>query len=131
MPKGRARVVRGRSGRTHAFTPAKTRDYEWLVTLGARSAMNQFGREHFPWPGPLVVTLAFGLERTRSVPRSRTHPTVKPALDNLEKAILDGLTKAGLWQDDAQVVQKSSLKYYGTPGVKIIVEKLDSVEVWA
>lgn len=37
----------------------------------------------------------------------------KPDLDNLEKAVMDALTTAGVWCDDAQVVEKHSAKVYG------------------
>lgn len=37
----------------------------------------------------------------------------KPDLDNLEKAVMDALTTAGVWCDDAQVVEKHSTKIYG------------------
>lgn len=37
----------------------------------------------------------------------------KPDLDNLEKAVMDALTDAGVWIDDCQVVEKHSTKIYG------------------
>lgn len=46
----------------------------------------------FPLPGRLAVTLRF-YEPNR----------IKRDLDNLPKAILDALTHAGLWLDDAQI----------------------------
>lgn len=42
------------------------------------------------------------------------YPMGKPDLDNLEKAIMDGLEKSGVIVDDKQVVWKSAKKEYGT-----------------
>jgi len=37
----------------------------------------------------------------------------KPDLDNLEKAVLDALTDAGAFRDDAQVVMVAKAKFWG------------------
>jgi Holliday junction resolvase RusA-like endonuclease len=53
-------------------------------------------------------------------------PGVRPDLDKLLRSTLDGLTDAGVWRDDSQVVSISAAKVYAkngdTPGVIIEVE---------
>lgn len=50
----------------------------------------------------------------------------KPDLDNLEKAVMDGLTDSGIWIDDAQVVEKHSAKIYGeTQGTCITIRGIE------
>ncbi|HEX8325431.1 MAG TPA: RusA family crossover junction endodeoxyribonuclease [Tepidisphaeraceae bacterium] len=50
----------------------------------------------------------------------------KPDRDNCEKAVLDALTDAGFWKDDAQVCDGSVRKFYHAigdhPGARIVVE---------
>ena len=48
----------------------------------------------------------------RAVLREIAH-TVRPDLDNLEKALLDVLTRLRYWEDDAQVFTKSTAKVWG------------------
>jgi Holliday junction resolvase RusA-like endonuclease len=40
------------------------------------------------------------------------YPTTPPDIDKLERAILDGLTDAGVWLDDSQVVTLHADKRY-------------------
>jgi Holliday junction resolvase RusA-like endonuclease len=53
-------------------------------------------------------------------------PTGKPDLDNLEKAILDGMNKI-VFRDDAVVCDVIKRKRYAeTPRVQVIVRELDA-----
>lgn len=63
---------------------------------------------------PVTVTLSFVLPRP-SRPRWPV-PAVKPDIDKLTRAILDGLTDGGLLADDARVVDLHVTKRYPTPG---------------
>ena len=67
----------------------------------------------------LVVVLHFQLERPKTV--KRLEPTVKPDLDKLVRAVLDGITDARAWNDDSQVIAVWATKSYGVPGVEIRV----------
>jgi Holliday junction resolvase RusA-like endonuclease len=84
VPCARARVVRG-----HAFTPGKTRSYEWLVGWHAKGAMS------YLWQPPESATFGIEILVYRAARRGD--------FDNYAKAVCDGLTKAGVWPDDSRV----------------------------
>lgn len=91
--------------------------------------------------GACAVDLAFYLPRPKGhykadgVTLRATAPAVwcvvKPDLDKLERAVLDSLTTAGVWADDARaVVLRSSKRYAGLPheaGVSVLVTPLREV----
>lgn len=68
--------------------------------------------EHGQQTEPVEVTLLFTMPKPKTV--IRTWPSVKPDLDKLIRAVLDGLTKSGIYYDDAQVVAISATKVYGS-----------------
>ena len=117
VAKGRARSAVTKSGRTVHYTPAKTRTYERTVAWVATGEM--CGRQ--PLSGPLELTLRFTLPIPNSWPKWKREraltggirPTGPPDLDNLSKAIKDGLNGV-LWGDDSQVCVTHSEKRYGT-----------------
>lgn len=93
-PKGRPRVVRNRhTGRVTTFTPERTTSYEAAVGLAARAAGVK------PMPGAVGVRLVFFVPDCRQVD-----------IDNLEKAVLDGLNKIA-WADDSQVCEVVKHKF--------------------
>jgi crossover junction endodeoxyribonuclease RusA len=65
-----------------------------------------------PIEGPVAVSLEFCLLKPKSVRRSA--PCVRPDLDKLIRAVLDGLTMAGMFGDDAQVTEITASKSYAT-----------------
>ena len=103
VPKARARVVR-KGGRTWSYTPKKVTKWEDKVKEEAE--------KHFPVPisGPVALTIGFYLSRPKSRKKENYVP-VTPDLDNLEKAILDGLNEVA-YEDDKLVVVKSAAKFY-------------------
>ena len=57
--------------------------------------------------------------------------TGKPDLDNLEKAVLDAITRSKLWKDDKQVSHKNTMKRYVSDrpsGIAVYITR-DSVEL--
>jgi Holliday junction resolvase RusA-like endonuclease len=127
--KGRARIGRI-AGHARMFTPSKTAAYEGLVAMCASAAVaNGPGR---PLDGPLRVEI----EATHTIPASwskkrrmaalcgEIHPTSKPDIDNIAKAVADGGNGVA-WVDDKQIVRLTMTKRYGeVPGVAVVATAL-------
>lgn len=60
--------------------------------------------------GPVLLVVEFRFLQPKSV--RREFPSVKPDLDKLLRALMDGITDSGLWRDDAQVVTTHMSKRY-------------------
>lgn len=76
--------------------------------------------------GPVRVHAVFVLPKPKSVKRDLPH--VRPDLDKLARALLDGITDAGVWKDDSQVVELDTSKVYGdAPGVHVVITKVPAV----
>lgn len=116
LPTARPRVVRTQ-GRSIAFTPKASRDYQALVAAHARQAMAHLGRRLFPLTGPLRLSAAFVRDSER-----------RCDLDNLLKSVLDALTLAKLWEDDSQVVELLATKRASKTesGIAVVVEQAPS-----
>ena len=125
VPKGRGRIMSSGNKRWNV-TPAKTRLYEAAVRETAELAMrghqnvDPFTKmPHIPYAGPLYAKLTFYLPRPKTV--DRMWPFVKPDLDNLAKAVLDGLNGV-VFHDDAQVCCMDLAKQYAVDRVGVQVE---------
>lgn len=86
-----------------------------------------------PWDGPVRCEIEVYFERPerllkKGCPDGLIWYTAKPDRDNTDKSVLDALTKAGLWRDDAQVCDGPVRKFYAErgagPGVRIIAERI-------
>ena len=118
IPKARARTIR-KGGKTWSFTPKRVTKWEQMIQEEAK--------KHFlePLDGPLALTLIFYLKRPKSR-RKDTYVSTTPDLDNLEKAVLDGLSDVA-YIDDRLVVAKNSIKRYvitGEPRIEVTVTNL-------
>lgn len=127
--KGRPRVSTI-GGHARMFTPAKTASYEGLIAMTGTEAMA--GRTLLE--GPVMVEMRIVLP----VPASKSKkfkaqalageifPTKKPDMDNVIKAIYDGLNGV-VWKDDVQVVDAFVRKRYGeVPGVHVRIVPLEA-----
>lgn len=86
----------------------------------------------YPLDGPVRVRMVFTMRKPAAAPkRRRTWPVKQPDLSKLARAAEDSLTTAGVWRDDALVVEYARLAkvYPGedpealpVPGVLIQVE---------
>ena len=118
VPKSRPRVV-SKGKRRFAYTPKRVKEWETHIKKVAESHCSS------PFDWPVIVALKFYMPR----PKSRRHDlwvTTTPDLDNLEKAVLDGLNGV-VYTDDKLVVAKSSSKKYvqgGEPGVEVVVTSI-------
>jgi len=114
--KQRPRFSR-RSGR--AFTPKETVSFE--------NTVGQIAMSHFPEPitGPVKVSIWATFEPPASWSKKKTADhinrphTQRPDLDNVQKAILDGLNRIA-FADDGQVAEIETRKYWG-PSAKTVV----------
>lgn len=110
--KGRPRAVRTPAGGIRTHTPDRTAAYESLIAETVQRRLGGEGQQG-RFAGPVEVVLTFALRRPKSVSaRKRPLPVVKPDVDNLVKAVLDGLGRTSLWVDDSQVVSLSATKVY-------------------
>lgn len=103
------------------------------VRAETRAAMNGSG----PLAGPVEVIATFYMPRPRAHYRTGRHAgllrddapgyqSVRPDVDKLLRAVLDGLTMGGLWADDAQVARVTAVKQYGSyPGCRIEARQLE------
>jgi Holliday junction resolvase RusA-like endonuclease len=115
VAKGRARsFIRG--GHVAHYTPDKTARYENLVKLSASEAMA--GAAPIETPVSLIchfvmpVPASYSKKRTKACLSGAEMPSKKPDLDNMIKAVKDGLNGVA-WKDDAQVVNLTASKVYG------------------
>ena len=114
--KQRPRFSR-KSGR--AYTPGETVSFERQI--------GQIATQHFPTPidGPvgLEIIATFVPAKSGSKKKTAEHlhrpHTQKPDLDNIEKAILDGLNRIA-FADDAQVADSRKRKVWGVTAQTIV-----------
>ena len=134
MPRSFSTFVRGipapqgsktpgvRSDSTPFLREANPNLKDWRTAVGFVLQSEWRGA---PMDGPLSVELNFGLLRPKSVSeKRRPHPTVKPDLDKLGKAVLDALTGIVIGDDALVVEQHSTKEYSDEAGVSIFVRPL-------
>lgn len=73
-----------------------------------------------PVEGAAEVVLGFYMPKPKS--NKDDHPIRRPDVDKLIRAVLDGMTDAGIFKDDSQVVSISARKLWAKadPGVSIL-----------
>lgn len=130
--KGRPKVA-SRGGRfAQLYTPEKTANYEGLVAHSGQVAMN--GRDLIA--GAVSVRLDIRLPVPASWSKRKQSQaldgqvlaTKKPDIDNVEKAIFDGLNGV-VWNDDVQVVEVTKRKRYSAvPGVQVEIREVTEGE---
>ena len=126
QPRVRA-VARGKHA--SVYDPGTANAWkEAIVAAGERH------RPAAPLQGPLRVVLRFYFPRPKRLlrkkdPIDRIAHTAKPDTDNLVKAVLDCLTGADWWGDDAQVCDVHATKWYcnkgGTPGLIAFITQVE------
>lgn len=102
VPLARARFSRG-----HAYTPLKSRNYEQRVKLLAKKAMGL----NKPTSAPIAIVL----EEIRQHKVKRGWCDKRPDLDNIVKALLDGMNGV-VYRDDGQVAIIKAAKRYVNKG---------------
>lgn len=126
-PTGKGRPRFSRNG--HAYTPDKTVMYENNVRF---AYLSEYGRVKFPETAQLrlEVLAFFGIAKSDSKKKraaklaNEIRPTKKPDMDNIVKAIADGLNNIA-YHDDAQIVECSVEKYFSEePRVEVTIREV-------
>lgn len=123
--KGRPRVTTRGGKFASMYTPEKTANYEGLVAHSGKVAMA--GMPLIDGPASVHLDIVCQVPASWSQKKrvqalaGTVYPTTKPDIDNVEKAIFDGLNGV-VWRDDVQVVEVRKRKRYGdTPGVLVTI----------
>ena len=119
--QGRGRAVVFGGERARVVDPKKSRSWK-AYAVGV--VLDQVGRDRdgaiFPKGTPVELGVRFIFKRPTGSPKTiRTERQVrpkKPDVDNLAKTVLDALTTAHLWEDDAQVVRLVAEKWQAELG---------------
>jgi len=120
-PVGKQRAHVCRTG--HAFTPAKTVNYEALVKQTFAAKYPDF----VPMPGPVRMILSIYLmpskEMQRKIKKSiaRIYPIIKPDTDNIIKIMADALSGLAFVNDKQIISVYAEKKYSQRPCVEVIV----------
>lgn len=123
--KGRARSFVTKRGFIGHYTPDKTRSYEGIVASLAMDAMG----DRPPFDGPVQIDLSafFGVPQSWSRKKQAaalagmTKPGKKPDLDNIAKAITDGMNGVVMRDDSLIVAARLSKRYGPQPMVVVTV----------
>lgn len=126
VPQPRIRATR--TG--HVYTPSgPIGPYKAAVGLMAAAEARRRGWAFTEGPVEVVIEWVFARPRSHLTAAGELRATAPPFpglrcgdIDNLEKAVLDAITRGGgVWKDDAQVVAVRKAKRYG-PASKTTVE---------
>jgi Holliday junction resolvase RusA-like endonuclease len=117
VPKAQPRPRMASSG--HVYNPDSADAWKEIV----RTAFVAINKP--PIVKPIRLRVGFFLPRPKAMKGEAAVPhTKKPDVDNLLKAVMDSMTTAGVWKDDALVYATEAIKWYtaGKTGAQIIVE---------
>lgn len=127
VAKGRARIsIRG--GHAVAYTPQKTRTYENQV--GAYAAQAMQGRP--PMGAAVCVTIeacmlvpaSWSKKKRQDALEGKIWPVSRPDLDNIIKAVLDGILRIAIVDDNQVVHLVAQQKYAEIPRLTVEIEEL-------
>jgi Holliday junction resolvase RusA-like endonuclease len=115
-PVGKARPRFSRRGnKVVTFTPRETQIYEQNIKALAQVAM--LGKAMLEGPVKVTITAYFSHKKKTGWHISR------PDIDNVVKAVLDGLNGV-VFADDAVVAQLVASKHYGEERVEVQIENV-------
>lgn len=106
-------AYRGEDGQVHFFTKSAVRAEAWQMLAEFRRQLPQGWRAR-GGACRVRVCLVYPVRKRDKVFGEDLIPhTERPDADNLVKSLLDSMTRAGVWIDDAQVYRLSVEKYRG------------------
>lgn len=132
QPRPRAFAFRGKA---RVFDPGTAEAWKQAVVVALR---DEYGAvETITVPVQVHISLYFPRPKSHYRTGKNAHlrrddapeyHTAKPDADNAAKAILDALTIAELWKDDAQVCRLTVIKLYanGHAGAQIDIQELET-----
>jgi len=120
QPRPRAVAIKGKA---RMYSPGTSNEWKACVIRDLKQYAGTF-----PAGVPLRCDLTFYLPRPAGHFRTGknaglvkesapSRPTGKPDRDNLDKAVCDAITAAGVWHDDSQVTDGRIRKRYVQPGL--------------
>ena len=114
-PQG-SKSFRGVSKAGHGIMVESSRHVKpWRdsVIVAAREVMIKGGLTAPAFRGPVNVCVTFSLPKPKSAQKRRaSYPDRKPDIDKLLRSTFDGLSSAGVWEDDARVVSVCAYKVF-------------------
>lgn len=125
-PRGKGRPRFTRNGQP--YTDRQTREYEQSIALAYRTARGRL----FPQDAFLSVRVNVAMPIPKSASKAKQAAMLegriacpaKPDLDNVVKAVLDGLNGVA-YRDDARVANIHASKFYsGIPGIYVTVQEV-------
>lgn len=130
VAKARARTVR-QKGRTHSYTPAKSKNWAEAASLLAKIEMR--GKQRLSGAIMLDILAIFAIpeswpewKREAALSGLIAH-TVKPDRDNIEKNVCDALNGI-VWIDDCYIIDGKIKKEYGeNSGIIVYAYHADKV----
>ena len=129
-PVGQPRPRSCKRGKRSGVYNPRTAD-EWKAAVAAAAKAAWDGRQ---FTGPIRLSITAWMSRPKSHFRAdgqlkpgapRWHVS-KPDRDNVEKAVMDAITNAGIWTDDSLVCDGPVRKLYanGQPGAEVRIEEI-------
>jgi Holliday junction resolvase RusA-like endonuclease len=148
IPQGRPRArvfTMGNHPKVSMYDPKPSKDWKAEIAKQAQSWLSERAKEarefleaagksvpgpmgnHELFKGPLKMELVFYMLKPKSYPKSVVHHTKKPDIDNLAKAVSDGLNGI-FYKDDSQIVDLRIRKMYceDSPGVRVKISVVDA-----
>ena len=123
VPKSRPRMTKG----GHVYTPSKTKAYEKEIGI---EWCRKYGATHISEPVKMRVYQFFSIpkgfnqEKRKKALDGELWVDKRPDIDNVVKAIFDGLNGLA-YLDDKQIVELHTYKQYAeTPCVKVQIERV-------
>ena len=127
-PQGSKRYIGGSAKQGGRFIEASKYLPAWRKAITAAAIAEIENRSWAKSIEPIEIEVIFYLERPATVSvAKRPWPIKPPDLDKLLRGVLDGMTDAGVWDDDGQVVKITAWKVYADtrePGAFIKISPL-------
>lgn len=121
VSKGRPRFTR----KGFTYTPKETKDFKNNIVMMTKA---QLHTDFKMFTHAISVSITFYIKRPKSV--KRKYPTVKPDIDNLEKAMYDALNGL-VYKDDCLIVMNNNMKLYEDsahkPGITVCVQDVETL----